>query len=76
MSSKIFNVGDVVELKSGGPKMTVKDVTQKFVDAKPVDGYDCKCTWFVDTELKTEWFDEQELRKHVGYPSDPSSRVS
>lgn len=76
MSSKIFNIGDVVELKSGGPKMTVNDVTQKFVDAKPVDGYDCKCTWFVDTELKTEWFDEQSIKLYIPYQGDPSNRVN
>lgn len=63
MSSKIFNIGDVVTLKSGGPKMTVDEIVQQYENAKPIEGFNCKCAWFVNTELKTEWFDQLSLKK-------------
>ena len=37
-----FNVGDVVQLKSGGPSMTVAEV----------DGTDIWCVWFDKTDQK------------------------
>ncbi|MBL0026475.1 MAG: DUF2158 domain-containing protein [Saprospiraceae bacterium] len=76
MSSKIFKIGDVVELKSGGPKITVEDVKQQYDNGKPLDGFDCKCVWFVDTELKTEWFDEQSLKSYIPYQGDQSNRIN
>ena len=38
MSENEIKVGDVVMLKSGGPKMTVNDID--------VDG-NCECLWYV-----------------------------
>lgn len=53
-----IGMGDVVQLKSGGPKMTVNSVTQHGIG----------CTWFV--EAGKEWtgpfqsnFGEKELKK-------------
>lgn len=48
-----FEVGEVVQLKSGGPKMTICEVNS-------VDGRD-GCAWFVDCV----WFGEKaaELKK-------------
>lgn len=41
-----FNVGDVVQLKSGGPEMTVID--------RELDGNKVECMWFVfDHEART-----------------------
>lgn len=42
-----FNVGDVVQLKSGGPEMTVIDKNQ--------EGSNVKCLWFViDNRARTQ----------------------
>ncbi|MBX6965981.1 DUF2158 domain-containing protein [Alcaligenes faecalis] len=42
-----FKVGDVVQLKSGGPEMTVIDKSQ--------EGSDVKCMWFVtDNRARTQ----------------------
>ena len=35
-----FNVGQVVILKSGGPKMTISQINDRIIDG------DCKCMWF------------------------------
>lgn len=40
--SNTFNVGDVVQLKSGGPVMTVSEV----------DGTNIWCIWFDKTDQK------------------------
>jgi uncharacterized protein YodC (DUF2158 family) len=48
-----FKVGNVVQLKSGGPTMTVRETKEK------VD-----CQWFDDKgELKQRAFDEGVLKK-------------
>jgi uncharacterized protein YodC (DUF2158 family) len=39
MTQKRYQVGDRVELKSGGPIMTVTDLMDSFPD-------DCNCSWF------------------------------
>lgn len=49
-----FKVGDVVELKSGGPKMTVED-------AESWPGK-AKCVWFEGTQAKDEIFPVATLR--------------
>jgi len=46
--------GDVVQLKSGGPHMTVDQVS---------DGNKIKCIWFVQTELKVDYFNVETLDK-------------
>ncbi len=50
-----FKKGDVVQLKSGGPKMTIED--------QGSSGFGWICKWFVNEEVKTEYFDEEALRK-------------
>lgn len=41
MSSNPFKVGDIVELKSGGPPMTVTAVSTNLVGYREI-----KCQWF------------------------------
>jgi uncharacterized protein YodC (DUF2158 family) len=41
MEAKVFKTGDVVQLKSGGPKMTVKQYT-----ARDTGGSIVRCQWF------------------------------
>ncbi|WP_343739653.1 YodC family protein [Delftia tsuruhatensis] len=50
-----FKVGDVVQLKSGGPLMTVKQ-SPLVVNKNPVLGM-IVCTWFADKELTEARFD-------------------
>jgi uncharacterized protein YodC (DUF2158 family) len=41
-----FKVGDIVQLKSGGPKMTVVDV-----ERAPRGQLQVRCTWFTKQDL-------------------------
>ena len=49
-----FNVGDVVELKSGGPAMTVAEIGVNTV----------KCTWFSGVEAKEGSFPAAALEPY------------
>lgn len=49
-----FNEGDVVKLKSGGPKMTIKEIN---------DNGEVYCQWFSGTEIKTDFFGPTSLVK-------------
>ena len=55
-----FNVGDVVQLRSGGPPMTVRDV-----DAAPTahtaDVGEIACHWFSGSRLEWGRFSPAEL---------------
>jgi len=67
-----FNKGDVVVLKSGGPKMTVSDVGDYSGMAMgPKEGV--KCIWFETVEgvqrPQERVFDKAVLKKHVPGPS-------
>ena len=54
-----IKVGDVVELKSGGPDMTVILITAKDLNVK--------CAWFDGNELKYADFSEDSLKKVKEY---------
>jgi len=61
MSDNSFVVGDVVQLKSGGPKMTISGL---FSEAeKAIYQLDCVCSWFVTntSELSQDGFVFDEL---------------
>jgi uncharacterized protein YodC (DUF2158 family) len=48
-----FEVGDVVRLRSGGPKMTVQEVIEI--------GGNIRCQWFVQGEVRTAVFHPRSL---------------
>ncbi len=52
MSENEIKPGDVVELKSGGPEMTVAFA----------DGRQLYCRWFAGADVKGERFYAQELK--------------
>lgn len=60
-----FEKGDVVQLKSGGPQMTVADMGD-YGPVGPKNGV--KCVWFVQVKgvpkAEEEVFDEVVLKKY------------
>lgn len=56
-----FKAGDVVQLKSGGPKMTISKV-----QTEP-DGMYANCDWFEGTKPNTGYFPLLSLK----YPDEP-----
>jgi uncharacterized protein YodC (DUF2158 family) len=55
---KIFKIGDIVQLKSGGPKMTIslEDLKVSGTSTGKVH-----CEWFINGEVKTYLFNEEVL---------------
>ena len=56
-----FEVGDVVILKSGGPKMTIYKIGDYIVSFGPSKG--AVCQWFDENVKKESLFDIRELKK-------------
>jgi uncharacterized protein YodC (DUF2158 family) len=56
VTEKQFNVGDVVQLKSGGPKMTVTKVDSNWVT----------CNWFEGSKVHVDLFPPDALAKTEG----------
>ncbi len=54
---QIFETGDVVRLKSGGPNMTV-------VKYEPKDGVEVTCQWFNTDKLIEKSFHQDTLMKY------------
>lgn len=50
-----FNKGDIVQLKSGGPKMTV--------DEPQTETGNVLCTWFAGNKLQQGYFDPETIKK-------------
>ncbi|MCL2039934.1 MAG: YodC family protein [Bacteroidetes bacterium] len=66
--SQQINIGDVVKLNSGGPKMTVSYVTCS--EDKDENGNICPlnsfiCQWFINEELKSGCFTSDSLEKKI-----------
>lgn len=53
-----FKKGDIVELKSGGPEMTVVEVVKK-IDDEPTGRI--KCKWFSGKKLQNGSFPRESL---------------
>lgn len=54
-----FREGDIVQLKSGGPNMTVSSTDIKFGSKAPY----CRCQWFSGTTLSFGDFEFDTLKK-------------
>ena len=59
---KLFNVGDLVRLKSGGPEMTVKENKEIYLAFKEFRG-EFFCTCFDGTQSLTQLFAQDTLKK-------------
>ena len=57
-----FKKGDVVELKSGGPKMTIQDLGD-FGPTGPEEG--ALCVWFDKDKQQEKVFDVAVLQKPI-----------
>ncbi|WP_110709872.1 DUF2158 domain-containing protein [Salinicola sp. CR57] len=55
-----YSVGDIVKLKSGGPHMTVRELTTN-LDRQYTGSY--KCQWFAGKKLDTGVFPHDSLVK-------------
>jgi uncharacterized protein YodC (DUF2158 family) len=55
-----FNIGDVVELKSGGPAMTVEETVQLHLGTK---GEFVKCQWFGGKKLEYGTFPVPSVKR-------------
>lgn len=61
-----YKTGDVVLLKSGGPKMTVKEYTQDFTLAPGVREVEAvSCQWFAGSKQEQAIFPEDSLEPVV-----------
>ena len=58
--------GDIVWLKSGGPKMTVKGITPEKI---------CICIWFQHGEIQFFEFEDSTLSKSDPFESNASSET-
>ncbi len=54
-----FKAGDVVQLKSDGPVMTIEKIDREY--DSPEGELSAWCSWFVGKELKTHTFKLQAL---------------
>lgn len=57
-----FQIGDIVELKSGGPKMTVKEYKNTERN-KRTGKSELRCIWFNNGKKEVNYFPEITLRK-------------
>lgn len=56
-----FKAGDVVQLKSGGPKMTIADIGHYSITGSTE--IKARCVWFEGTKQKEHVFDLEVLMK-------------
>lgn len=60
MTNQTFNIGDVVQLKSGGPKMTITSMSANS-KGEPT----AWCEWFVGSDPKANIFNAAGLMHYV-----------
>jgi uncharacterized protein YodC (DUF2158 family) len=53
-----YKTGDIVQLKSGGPTMTVSSVLDS---VSAGDSQNVKCQWFSGSKNQEAWFPEDSL---------------
>ena len=58
-----YNIGDQVQLKSGGPCMTIKDLIRDH-HSEEFDG-NYRCQWFAGKKLDSGVFSEDSLMPYV-----------
>jgi len=65
---KELNIGDVVQLKSGGPKMTIHKIVGGNIENelfatvfKGADKGDIECKWFENGRIESAYFKPQML---------------
>jgi uncharacterized protein YodC (DUF2158 family) len=56
MTRELYSVGDIVQLKSGGPEMTVQKAAES-----PLGDY--KCQWFAGKKLEFGFFPHDSLKR-------------
>lgn len=56
----LFKVGDIVNLKSGGPEMTVEKIFPSSTDISEPVSY--RCHWFAGKKLEAGNFAEESLK--------------
>jgi uncharacterized protein YodC (DUF2158 family) len=63
MTDRHFATGEIVKLRSGGPRMTVKDVFAPDVDdiLRRKSSYEYRCQWFAGSKLQDGIFSEESL---------------
>lgn len=54
-NSSLYNVGEIVKLKSGGPEMTIKNVLSR--------DKEYHCQWFAGKKLDSGYFPHSSLIK-------------
>lgn len=69
-----FNIGDIVQLKSGGPQMTVQRIigsgdsnfmikaADEFLKTQGFNEGDVVCQWFNDNKLESGTFKQDSLK--------------
>ena len=70
MAKTMFEPGDVVQLKSGGAKMTVKSVNGDDVDCRWHDKQD-KVVEYVFPKAMLELVHKPAIAKPIDWPNDP-----
>jgi uncharacterized protein YodC (DUF2158 family) len=56
-----FEIGEVVQLKSGGPDMTVAKINRPMLSGMDDDRITVRCQWFGGRKLESGVFDVDEL---------------
>lgn len=69
-----YSIGDQVQLKSGGPCMTVNEAMLHHISEEFLDKY--KCQWFSGKKLDIGTFPENSLETYVAPKVDPELKKS